>query len=272
MVTFAAVTVILFSPRSEDAYPTIISFAMGTAIAVAIAAVVNFAVLPAQQDFLGLALVLACVMVPCGALSAGTWHKVIFIAILATFFPLLAPLNLPVYDPGQFYNAALPILSGIIAAAIALRLIPPLSPAYRTQRLLLLTLRDLYRIAVRRHWPDRSTWIGVGSGRLAAMPLQATLEEIAQLLAALSVGGMMIHLRSARDSLAQPELLDRALECFARADLAGTQDWLSRFSTAQMSGESPAALPGMRACAAAATINEALDRHPDFFATAIGGR
>ena len=61
--------------------------------------------------------------------------------------PLLAPANQMGYDPQQFYNAALAIVAGGGAAALSFRLLPPLSPAFRTRRLLALTLRDLRRLA-----------------------------------------------------------------------------------------------------------------------------
>jgi hypothetical protein len=47
----------------------------------------------------------------------------------------------------QFYNAALALVGGSAAGTLAFRLLPPLSPAFRTRRLLALTLRDLTR------WP-----------------------------------------------------------------------------------------------------------------------
>ncbi len=65
----------------------------------------------------------------------------------ANFVPLLAPANQMSYDTVQFYNAALAIVAGLGAAALSFRLMPPLSPAFRTRRLLALTLRDLRRLA-----------------------------------------------------------------------------------------------------------------------------
>ena len=61
--------------------------------------------------------------------------------------PLVAPANPMSYDTQQFYNSTLAIVSGLGAAALAFRLLPPLSPALRTRRLLALTLRDLRRLA-----------------------------------------------------------------------------------------------------------------------------
>ncbi len=179
MVIFAAVAVILFSPRAEEAYTTAAGFAVGTVATVPVAAVVNFAILPAQQTFAGLSLVLAAVLVPLSAMSAGTWRKTTFVAMVANFVPLLAPANLPVYDPGQFFNSALAIVSGVIVAMVGLRVFPPISPSWRIRRLLGLTLRDLTRLAVRPRWLDNPSWVGRISQRLAALPVQATPEQAA---------------------------------------------------------------------------------------------
>ena len=96
------------------------------------------------------------------------------------------------YDPVQFYNAALALVVGSTAGALAFRLLPPLSPAFRTRRLLALTLRDLRRLAMGRTYDD---WSGHVHGRLSAMPVEATPLQRAQLLAALSVGTEIKRLR-----------------------------------------------------------------------------
>ena len=99
---------------------------------------------------------------------------------------------MPIHNPSQFYNNALAILSGFAAAALSFRLLPPLSPAFRTRRLLTLTLRDLRRLARGRPCRD---WEGHVHGRLSATPEEATALQRAQLMAALSVGSEIIRLR-----------------------------------------------------------------------------
>ena len=84
-ITFAAVTVILFAPRSDQAHAIASEFAFGTGIAAVGAAVINFAVLPAlhSEDFvilaLGMGLFLAAVLVPAqlmfGHLTGDYVHK-----------------------------------------------------------------------------------------------------------------------------------------------------------------------------------------------------
>jgi uncharacterized membrane protein YccC len=51
------------------------------------------------------------------------------------------------YDTQQFYNASSAAVTGLGAAALSFRLVPPLSPMLRARRLLALTLRDLRLLA-----------------------------------------------------------------------------------------------------------------------------
>jgi uncharacterized membrane protein YccC len=135
-----------------------------------------------------------------------------------TFLPLLAPTNEMSYDPGQFYNSALATIVGPGIAALAFALLPPLSPPVRTRRLLALALRDLRRLAEGRWPPELDDWEGRMFGRLAALPEQAQPLQRARLLAALSVGTAIIHLRHFAPRLGETAELDAALAAFARRD------------------------------------------------------
>ena len=68
----------------------------------------------------------------------------------------------------QFYNTALAIVAGVGAGAFSFRLMPPLSPAFRTRRLLALTLRDLRRLATGPIPRTPDDWEGRMYGRLSA--------------------------------------------------------------------------------------------------------
>jgi uncharacterized membrane protein YccC len=107
----------------------------------------NFAVLPNFESFAAFSLAIGLVLVPAGAGMAQPWQTAMFTAIAANFVPILGPANQQSYDTQQFYNAASAIVAGVGAAACSFRLIPPLSPAFRTRRLLALALRDLRRLA-----------------------------------------------------------------------------------------------------------------------------
>jgi uncharacterized membrane protein YphA (DoxX/SURF4 family) len=116
-------------------------------LAAALAAIFKFAVLPGSETFVGLAIAIGLVLIPAGALSALSWQAAIFGSVASWFVPIMAPENPIAYDTLQFYNSALAIVAGAGAATLAFRLLPPLSPALRTRRLLALTLRDLRRLA-----------------------------------------------------------------------------------------------------------------------------
>jgi uncharacterized membrane protein YccC len=159
-ITFAAIGVILFAPRADQAYATAIGFMIGTGLTAALAAIIGFAVLPGLkvETFAALSLAIGLVLVPAGAGMAQPWQTAMFTAMAANFVPLLAPANPMIYNAEQFYNSALAIVAGVGAAAVSFRLLPPLSPAYRTRRLLALTLRDLRCLATHPNPDTPNDW------------------------------------------------------------------------------------------------------------------
>jgi len=122
-ITFAAAGVILLAPRAEQASAAAMSFALGTGIGAALAAIIAFAVLPELQSFPAFSLAIGLVLIPAGAGMAQPWQTAAFLAIAVNFIPLLAPSNEMNYDTGQFYNNALAILGGLGAAALSFRLV-----------------------------------------------------------------------------------------------------------------------------------------------------
>jgi uncharacterized membrane protein YccC len=139
-----------------------------------------------------------------------------FAALAGNFVPLLAPANQMSYDTVQFYNAALAIALGCGAAALSFRLLPPVSPTKQSERLLALTLRDLRRLAIATGQRPRDDWEGLMYSRLAALPDGAEPLQRAQLLAALSVGTEIIHLRRIAPQLGLVSELDSALKAIAQ--------------------------------------------------------
>src|SRR5438477_6765702 len=168
---------------------------LGTGLGVAFAALVKFAVLPQVVTYFGCIIILCLYLLPTGALIAQPRHPALFTAMAANFVPLLAPTNEMNYDTEQFYNSALAIVAGLTAATVSFRLIPPLSPAFRTRRLLALTLRDLRRLATGPIPRTPDDWEGRMYGRFAALPDQAQPLQRSQLMAAFSVGSEIIQLR-----------------------------------------------------------------------------
>jgi uncharacterized membrane protein YccC len=266
-ILFAAVAVTLFSPKADQAYVTTMGFLVGTGLTTAFAALVKFAVLPGLVNFAGLSLAIGVVLVPAGALMAQPWQTAMFTAMTANFVPLLAPANQMSYDTGQFYNSAVAIISGVGAAALAFRLLPPLSPALRTRRLLALTLRDLRRLTTgpiprtAKKWQDRVY------SRLSALPEQAEPLQRAQLTAALSVGTEIIRLRRIARRFDQDVELDLALDAVAKGDSSVATERLARLDQRLAALSGRGARVRFRARASILATSEALAQHAAYFDT-----
>jgi uncharacterized membrane protein YccC len=217
-ITFTAISVIIFAPKADVAYAVAMSFMVGVGLAAVCAAIVAFAGLPNVETFAGFSIVMGLFLVPLGALMAQSWQATMFAALAGNFVPLLAPANQTSYDTVQFYNAALAIVLGCGAAALSFRLLPPLSPAKQSERLLALTLRDLRRLATAAVQRPPDDWENRIYSRLAALPDQAESLRRAQLLTALSVGTGIIHLRRVAPQLGLVSELDLALGALAQGN------------------------------------------------------
>jgi uncharacterized membrane protein YccC len=235
-------------------------FMVGTGIAAVGAAIIRFAVLPHLESFAAFSLAIGLWLVPAGA-AAGKLKSGALTYMATYFVPLLAPENQMSYDTAQFYNAALAIIAGIGAVVLSFRLLPQLSPAFRTRRLLALTLRDLRRLAMGL---TRGNWTGHIHGRLSVMPREATSLQRAQLLAALSVGSEMVGLRPAALRLGVGADLDHALAALAEGKSSTAIARLTRLD-AVLAGNECAEREAVRARARILTLSEALREHADYF-------
>jgi uncharacterized membrane protein YccC len=267
-ITFAAIVVILLAPRADQAYAVAKGFMIGTSLTAVFAAVVAFAILPNRETFPAFSLAIGLVLVPAGAGIAQPWQTVVFMAMAFNFVPLLAPANQQSYDTQQFYNAASAIVISTGAAAYSFRLIPPLSPAFRTRRLLALTLRDLRRLARGRIWRKPEDWESHMSGRLLALPDEAQPLQRSQLLAALSVATEIIQLRPVVRLMNLGSELDAALEALGRGNIALTTAHLDRLDDALASRPDSAAL---RARGGILAMTEVLTQHFAYFAAGESG-
>jgi uncharacterized membrane protein YccC len=258
-IIFTAVPVLLFAPRAEQAYAIAVDFMIGVGLATLFAAIIKFAVLPGQETFGAFSIAIGLYLVPAGILMALGWRPVVFVAMVGNFVPLLAPANQMSYDTAQFYNSALAIVGGCGVGALSFRLVPPLSPAFRTRRLLALTLRDLRRLAMDRT-PDN--WEGHILGRLAAMPAEATPLQRAQLLAALSLGTEIIRLRPVAVRFGLRDDLESALAALAQGESAIAIARLGRLDQALHAGTETEAMGGRGTILA---ISEVVTEHADYF-------
>ena len=215
-ITFCAVIVILLPLQGDLAYSASMTFLKGCVLAAGVAAILVFGILPKVVSFPSLCLALGLALVPLGFLLARAKNPLFYFAASVNFLPMLSITNGITYDAAQFWNNAIAILAGIAFGAVAMRILPPLSPAVRTSRLLALTLVDLRRLA-KRSRPRRrdDDWESRGVARLLAMPEQAKPVERAMLVAAVAVGKEIMRLRRASPRLVPGAAVDAALQALA---------------------------------------------------------
>jgi uncharacterized membrane protein YccC len=268
-VVFAAIVILLLSPRGDLAYGGAIAFALGVGVGVPCAAIVKFAVLPDLATFPAFCAAIGLFLVPAGFALAMTRQPAlvaVFSAMTFNFMPLLAPTNEMSYDTQQFYNSTLAIVVGCAVAPLAFLLLPPLSPTLRTRRLLAHALRDLRRLAAA---PLRLTWERWDSrmiGRLTALPDQAEPWQRARLLAALSVGAEIIHLSRMPPRLGAAEL-ETALKAVATGNTTSAIAKLRELDgrLASTPNAKPEATIAVRARARLLVLSEALAEHSSYF-------
>ncbi len=267
MITFTAVSLLLVARQPDAAaYSWAAEFGLGCFMGGIFAAILDLAILPVVHGGpLVLSLTLSLVLLPLAALSAGSWHKVLFISAATNVMPILALENESVYDAVRVLDSAVAVSAGVVIAVISVRLLPPLTPRWRIERSLRFTLRDLRELAGGRREFTQDAWRCLVSARLAALPKEASLEQEAELLATLSVGEAAIALLSAQATHPGRALLDHAFASLAEAQVSEARESLARFS-AQASFRSDAGAE-IDLAVQATLIAEALDRHERFFSS-----
>jgi uncharacterized membrane protein YccC len=266
-MTWAAIFVVLYSPTADQAYANARSRLIGIFPTAALAAIVKFAVLPGSATFAGLAIAMGVVLIPAAALSTLSWQAALFGTIASWFVPFVAPANQLTYDTQQFYNSTLSIIAGAAAATLAFRLLPPLSPAFRTRRLLALTLRDLRRLPAAAVLPARGQWESKVYLRLSVLPDQAEPLQRAQLLAALAVGTEIIRLRRISRRIQLDAVLDAAFETLAEGQSAlAAEHFVQVYDTLATNSDTDPRTPIiLRTQASVRAISEALVHHAAYF-------
>jgi len=215
-ITFCAVIVVLLPLQGDLAYSASMTFLKGCVLAAGVAAVLVFGILPRATSFPSLCLALGLVLVPFGFLLARARNPLFFFAASVNFLPMLSITNGITYDASQFWNSSSAILAGIAVGAVAMLIVPPVSPAIRTSRLLVLTLADLRRLAQRapsQSWED--DWESRGVARLLAMPEQAEPVERAALVAVIAVGDEIVRLRRVAPRFVPGVAVGAALQALA---------------------------------------------------------
>jgi uncharacterized membrane protein YccC len=268
-ITFAAIVVLLMAPRADQAYGAAIVFTAGAVLDLVLAALVNFAALPGLriEGFAGFGLVMGACLVPIGALlrqARQPWQVGLLTAMTMGFVLILRPTNPETYDTQTFYNVGLAIVAGIGAGALSFRLLPPLSPAFRTYRLLALSLRDLRRLATGQSQRD---WEGHITCRLSVMPDEATPLQRARLLATLSTGSEIIRLRPLVSHFCLGTSLDAALTELAQGQSASAIMRLAQLDAAIVArGDTQLERQTIfRVRGGILALSEALTRHAAYF-------
>ena len=215
-ITFCAIIVVLLPLQGDLAYAASMTFLKGCVLGCGVAAVLVFAILPRATTFPTLCLALGLALVPMGFLLARAKNPLFFFAASVNFLPMLSINNTISFDASQFWNTASAILIGIAVGSVAMLIVPPLSPAIRTQRLLALTLADLRRLA--RRAPSRrrgDDWESRIVARFLAMPEQAEPVERAMLVAAMAVGNHIVRIRRVAPRFVPGPAVEAALQALA---------------------------------------------------------
>ena len=271
-IVFVAIVVLLLSPRAELAYRGAIAFTLGTTAAIPIAAAIKFAVLPAVETFPAFCMALGAFLIPVGVAMTRSRQPAllaIWTAMAFNFIPVLQPTNEMSYDTIQFYNSALGIFVGCAVAPLSFLLLPPLSPAFRAERLIALTWRDLRRLAIEHLPMSVGDWRGRIYSRLAALPDTAEPLQRALLLAALSVGTEIIHLRHEMSDLGLTLQLDPALQCLTQGNSAAATAQLASLDhrLASVTDFGAQTSHALRARGRILVVSDALAEHRYYFDT-----
>jgi uncharacterized membrane protein YccC len=215
-ITFCAIIVVLLPLQGDLAYFASMTFLKGCVLGAGVAAVLVFAILPRATTFPSLCFALGLALLPLGFLLARAKTPLFFFAASVNFLPMLSINNTITFDASQFWNNASAILAGIAVGAVAMLILPPVSPAIRTSRLLALTLADLRRLAKRA--PSRrreDDWESRVLARFLAMPDQAEPVERAELVGATALGNHIVRLRRVAPRFVPGAAVDTALQALA---------------------------------------------------------
>lgn len=269
-VTFGSIAILLLTPRVDLTPAQAASFSIGSALAAPTAAFIAFAVLPNLETFPAFCLAIGLYYIPVGFAVGQPWSpslSAIGTVMAFVFMPMVAPANEMSFNTIQFYNTALAIFAGCSAAALAFHLLPPLSPAVRSQRLLDIALRGLRRLAATFEQPSQQAWEQRMYGLLASMPDAALPVERTCLVSAYSVGAEVIELRSLARLLAlDPELGDG----LAALATGNTEHAIARFADldrrlAGFTGREADERLALRARASLLVLCEAIGRRAVYF-------
>lgn len=186
----------------DDPAPALRQFILGAAIAVLLAGLYQFAILPRIDGFPLLLLVLAPVYLPAGALMAQPALMAPALAVAATVPAVINLQETYSADFAAWADGGLATLGGLALALLTVRLVRSLGVAWRVRRLARADRRDLARLAEGRAPAELRQILGVMLDRFEALAarLQAVdaravpVAELADLRAALNLLRLREHM------------------------------------------------------------------------------
>jgi uncharacterized membrane protein YccC len=202
----AAVFASFFATRDDPA-PALVGFLGWTLVALPVAALYLFAILPAIDGFPLLALALLPVLFVLGYLQADPTQNGRAMPLIIGFVGSLSLQEVFTADFPGFVNSSLAQIVGIGAALSSTRLFRTLSANWSAKRLLRRGWRDLADLAAAARPPNAETWSSAMLDRLGLLtPRLATAEpdpelEDADALVDLRLGLNLIDLKMAQQSM-----------------------------------------------------------------------
>jgi uncharacterized membrane protein YccC len=189
-----AVALCIFA-QMDDPAPALKKFILGSALAVLIAGLYQFAILPAIDGFPLLVLALAPVYLVAGALIAQPPMMAQALAVAVTVPTLMGLQETFSADFASYVDGGLATVLGLMLALAITRFARSFGVAWRVRRLVAADRRDLARMAEGRAPADLRPIMGVMLDRFEALAARLTaadaqtvrLTELADLRAALNV-------------------------------------------------------------------------------------
>lgn len=216
----AAVGASLFA-QLDDPAPAILRFMEGTAIAVVLAALMLFAVLPMVDGFVPLLLVLGALYLPIGALLAVPRLTPRMAPIAINGFALLALQSTYGAEFAGFLEGGIAMMVGFALALTATRLLRGAGVAWRVERLVEADRRDLVRLAEGRRPTDLRRIAAAMLDRFEALSARLGAADAAAMgrreLAELRAAFNLLRLRQAEPALGEAErrTVERAIAATA---------------------------------------------------------
>ena len=219
----AAVGTSLFA-QFDDPAPVILRFLQGTVVAVAIAGLYLFAVLPAVDGFVPLLVVIGVLYLPLGALLAVPALAPRVAPVAINGFALIALQSSYAADFASFLEGGIALLFGFAVALVVTRLLRSIGVSLRVSRLVQADRRDLIRLAEGRSPADLRPIAAAMLDRFEALAARLGgadaaalgLRELAELRAAFN----LLRLRQAMPGLGEAARAPVAAAIAATAGLA----------------------------------------------------